>query len=53
MQYIQSEKLGSIREVIIARKEEFAEQKRQDLADSHDIYTELTVLVQILQDNCN
>ncbi|MGN7481517.1 hypothetical protein ACTHPB_08300 [Priestia megaterium] len=42
MQYIQQEKLHVIRETILQRKEEFAENKREDLATSHNIYTELT-----------
>ncbi|MDO6851473.1 STAS domain-containing protein [Priestia megaterium] len=42
MQYIQQEKLHVIRETILQRKEELAENKREDLATSHNIYTELT-----------
>jgi rsbT co-antagonist protein RsbR len=42
LQYIQQEKLHVIRETILQRKEEFAENKREDLATSHNIYTELT-----------
>ena len=42
MQYIQQEKLHVIRETILQRKEELAENKREDLAESHNIYTELT-----------
>jgi rsbT co-antagonist protein RsbR len=44
LQYIQQEKLHVIRETILQRKEEFAENKREDLATSHNIYTELTTL---------
>jgi len=40
--YIQQEKLHAIRENILQRKEELAENKREDLAESHNIYTELT-----------
>jgi rsbT co-antagonist protein RsbR len=40
--YIQQEKLHAIRETILQRKEELAENKRLDLATSHNIYTELT-----------
>jgi rsbT co-antagonist protein RsbR len=40
--YLQQEKLYDIRETILQRKEELAENKRQDLATSHNIYTELT-----------
>jgi len=40
--YIQQEKLHAIRENILQRKEELAENKREDLAESHHIYTELT-----------
>ncbi|MFQ6581534.1 STAS domain-containing protein [Priestia megaterium] len=42
MQYIQQEKLHAIREIILQRKEELAENKRENLAESHNIYTELT-----------
>lgn len=42
MQYIQQEELHVIRETILQRKEELAENKREDLAESHNIYTELT-----------
>ncbi|MEB2278245.1 STAS domain-containing protein [Bacillus sp. ILBB4] len=42
MPYIQQEKLHAIREKILQRKEELAENKREDLAESHNIYTELT-----------
>ncbi|MFE7083489.1 STAS domain-containing protein [Priestia megaterium] len=42
MLYRQQEKLHVIRENILQRKEELAENKREDLADSHNIYTELT-----------
>ncbi|GAB1773946.1 STAS domain-containing protein [Priestia megaterium] len=42
MSYIQQEKLHAIRENILQRKEELAENKREDLAESHHIYTELT-----------
>ncbi|MDC7783115.1 STAS domain-containing protein [Priestia megaterium] len=42
MPYIQQEKLYAIRENILQRKEELAENKREDLAESHNIYTELT-----------
>ncbi|PNE07739.1 STAS domain-containing protein [Priestia megaterium] len=42
MQYIQQEKLHAIKETILQRKEKLAENKRLDLATSHDIYTELT-----------
>ncbi|MCR8927518.1 STAS domain-containing protein [Priestia megaterium] len=42
MQYIQQEKLYAIKETILQRKEELAENKKQDLATSHNIYTELT-----------
>ncbi|WP_337050726.1 STAS domain-containing protein [Priestia megaterium] len=42
MPYIQQEKLHAIRENILQRKEELAENKREDLAESHHIYTELT-----------
>ncbi|MBX9969784.1 STAS domain-containing protein [Priestia aryabhattai] len=42
MQYIQQEKLQNIRETILKRKEELAENKRQDLAKSHNVYTDLT-----------
>jgi len=40
--YIQQEKLHAISETILQRKEELAENKREDLAESHNIYTELT-----------
>ncbi|MFF2444792.1 hypothetical protein [Priestia megaterium] len=43
MPYIQQEKLHAIRENILQRKEELAENKREDLAESHNIYTELTI----------
>ncbi|KWU67736.1 STAS domain-containing protein [Priestia megaterium] len=43
MQYIQQEKLHAIKEIILQRKEELAEDKRLDLATSHNIYTELTI----------
>ncbi|WDL87746.1 STAS domain-containing protein [Priestia aryabhattai] len=42
MQYIQQEKLHAIKETILQRKENLAENKRLDLATSHNIYTELT-----------
>ncbi|MGG0552630.1 STAS domain-containing protein [Priestia aryabhattai] len=42
MQYIQQEELHAIREIILQRKEELAENKREDLAESHNVYTELT-----------
>lgn len=42
MQYIQQEELHAIREIVLQRKEELAENKREDLAESHNIYTELT-----------
>ncbi|WP_456318177.1 STAS domain-containing protein [Priestia megaterium] len=42
MQYIQQEKLHAIKETILQRKEKLAEDKRLDLATSHNIYTELT-----------
>ncbi|MGG2089094.1 STAS domain-containing protein [Priestia aryabhattai] len=42
MQYIQQEELYAIREIIVQRKEELAENKREDLAESHNVYTELT-----------
>ena len=42
MQYIQQEKLHAIRETILQRKEELAENQRLDLATSHNTYTELT-----------
>lgn len=42
MQYIQQEKLHAIKETIVQRKEKLAENKRLDLATSHNIYTELT-----------
>ncbi|MGG0475945.1 STAS domain-containing protein [Priestia aryabhattai] len=42
MPYIQQEKLHAISETILQRKEELAENKREDLAESHNIYTELT-----------
>ncbi|MDN4634766.1 hypothetical protein QCD71_24995, partial [Sphingomonas sp. PsM26] len=42
MHYIHQEKLYDIRETILERKEELAENKRQDLAKSHNTYTELT-----------
>ncbi|WP_257064422.1 STAS domain-containing protein [Priestia megaterium] len=41
MHYIHQEKLYDIRETILERKEELAENKRQD-AKSHNTYTELT-----------
>jgi rsbT co-antagonist protein RsbR len=40
--YIQQEKLHAIKETILQRKEKLAENKRLDLATSHNIYTELT-----------
>jgi len=40
--YIQQEKLHAIREAILQRKEELAENQRLDLATSHNIYTKLT-----------
>jgi len=43
LQYIQQEKLHAIKEIILQRKEELAEDKRLDLATSHNIYTELTI----------
>jgi len=42
LQYIQQEELHAIREIVLQRKEELAENKREDLAESHNIYTELT-----------
>jgi len=42
MQLINIEQLNPIRDVIIQRKEELAEMKKQNLAVVHDIYTELT-----------
>ena len=42
MHYIHQEKLYNIRETVLQRKEELAENKRQNLAQSHNIYTELT-----------
>ena len=42
MPYIQQEKLHAIKETILQRKEKLAENKRLDLATSHNIYTELT-----------
>ncbi|AXI28712.1 anti-anti-sigma factor [Priestia megaterium] len=42
MQYIQQEKLHAIKETILQRKEKLAENKRLNLATSHNIYTELT-----------
>jgi len=42
LQYIQKEELHAIREIVLQRKEELAENKREDLAESHNIYTELT-----------
>jgi len=42
LQYIQQEKLHAIKETILQRKEKLAENKRLDLATSHNIYTELT-----------
>jgi rsbT co-antagonist protein RsbR len=42
LQYIQQEELHAIREIILQRKEELAENKREDLVESHNIYTELT-----------
>ncbi|MEG8976589.1 STAS domain-containing protein [Priestia megaterium] len=42
MQYIQQEKLHAIKETILQQKEKLAENKRLDLATSHNIYTELT-----------
>lgn len=42
MHYIHQEKLYNIRETVLQRKEELAENKREDLAESHNIYTELT-----------
>ncbi|MGW9019594.1 STAS domain-containing protein [Priestia megaterium] len=42
MYYKPQEKLLAIRETILQRKEELAENKRLDLAKSHSIYTELT-----------
>ncbi|MBD8114269.1 STAS domain-containing protein (plasmid) [Priestia aryabhattai] len=42
MPYIQQEKLYAIKETILQRKEKLAENKRLDLATSHNIYTELT-----------
>ena len=42
LHYIHQEKLYDIRETILERKEELAENKRQDLAKSHNTYTELT-----------
>ncbi|WP_243557778.1 STAS domain-containing protein [Priestia megaterium] len=42
MHYIHQEKLYNIRETVLQRKEELAENKKEDLAESHNIYTELT-----------
>ncbi|MGC9935034.1 STAS domain-containing protein [Priestia aryabhattai] len=42
MHYIHQEKLYNIKETVLQRKEELAENKRQNLARSHNIYTELT-----------
>ncbi|MGG0418712.1 STAS domain-containing protein [Priestia aryabhattai] len=42
MQLIAIEQLHPIRDVIIQRKEELAESKKQNLAALHDVYTELT-----------
>jgi len=42
MPLINIEKLHPIRDVIIQRKEELAERKKQNLAVVHDVYTELT-----------
>jgi len=42
LHYIHQEKLYNIRETVLQRKEELAENKREDLAESHNIYTELT-----------
>lgn len=42
MQLTNIEKLHPIRDVIIQRKEELAESKKQNLAVLHDVYTELT-----------
>jgi len=42
LHYIHQEKLYNIRETVLQRKEELAENKRQNLAQSHNIYTELT-----------
>jgi rsbT co-antagonist protein RsbR len=42
LQYIQQEKLHAIKETILQQKEKLAENKRLDLATSHNIYTELT-----------
>lgn len=42
LHYIYQEKLYDIRETILQRKEELAENKRQDLAKSYNIYAELT-----------
>jgi len=42
MQLITIEQLHPIRDVIIQRKEELAERKKQNLALLHDVYTELT-----------
>ncbi|RBN37798.1 anti-anti-sigma factor, partial [Priestia megaterium] len=42
MQLIPTEQLQPIRNMIIQRKEELAEMKKQNLEVVHDIYTELT-----------
>ncbi|MGN7481483.1 STAS domain-containing protein [Priestia megaterium] len=42
MQYIQQKKLQDIRETILKRKAELAENKKQDLAKSHNVLTDLT-----------
>ncbi|WP_245638909.1 hypothetical protein [Priestia koreensis] len=42
MQLVNNEQLHAIRDVIMNRKEELAEKKRQNLAVVHDINTELT-----------
>ncbi|MED4240605.1 hypothetical protein [Priestia megaterium] len=42
MQSVQSEDLKDIRATILEKKEGLAETKRQELADTHHIYTELT-----------
>lgn len=42
MQHINIEQLYPIRDIIIQRKEELAEMKKQNLAVVHEVYTELT-----------
>ncbi|MCF2132211.1 STAS domain-containing protein [Strepomyces sp. STD 3.1] len=41
MNYIKQENLHPIRDTILQKKEELAENKKQDLAESHNIYIEL------------